>query len=110
MSLSGAQKTIPVPDRVERGTVVDIVKQVLREKVDLESLSMVETGNTIEAKSHASLRSWGQDIRVEINPYKVTVEIESPDQVVDFGKSKSTVDSLAKEIRSRLERARRNNQ
>jgi hypothetical protein len=65
-----------------------------------------EFNGTIEARKGASIRSWGEGIKISITPSnggsQVYVESDVRYQVVDYGKNKDNVDKILTELDNRL--------
>lgn len=98
MSLSAARKRIDLPDDVDRDELGSELEDWLRSSEEVKRVHRHDRDEsvTIRAETATTLLTWGQEIEVTLEPGEALVEVTSPDQWFDWGKSDKKAEAITR--------------
>lgn len=97
MPLSATKKRVKLPDNVNRDELIDELVDWLRNSDEVRQVVRHDADEsvTIEAETTATLLTWGQEIQVTLEGEEAFIQVESPDQWIDWGKSEKTAREIS---------------
>lgn len=98
MPLSATRKRIDLPSNVDHHELADELEAWMRDSETVRQVARHDEGEsvTVAAETTATLLTWGQDVEVVLEPGEALIEVESPDQWIDWGKSEKTAEEISR--------------
>lgn len=98
MPLSATRKRIDLPATVDHYELADELEGWLRGREDVRQVDRHEVDESVmvEAETKATLLTWSQEIGVTLESGEALIEVKSPDQWIDWGKSEKTAEEISK--------------
>lgn len=96
MSLASTTKRVELPGENSPSELADALQRWLEEAEEFKKVTRYENDGEIkiEAETAATLLTWGQKISIVIDEQGAEINVRSPDQWIDWGKSEKTAGEI----------------
>lgn len=103
MNFSQATQRIGVSSAICQDAIQAKCVACLQEIQSIKTESIYwKDAHTLTATTEPSLRTWGQNVTITFSQTSIEIHVESPDQVIDWFKSRKTANNIRDSIEQSL--------